>query len=346
MTTELQPQIIIDTNNLTSIGSGGEGNTYIFGEDGAGSRVIIKIFHDQSKENEPDKREYLNSVFFKYERLEELNDDRWVKPLGENPMLISDEEGKERYSILYPMIEGQTLAEMRGDLETGQALEYAVSLGEALSAARGLERPVHHRDIKAENIIINDEGQVRIIDLNGIDDPKVRVGTHEYLPIEDQIKSQRHDLGVTQIHDSDDLSGTGVKNELLTKLKGYETDANFSDNWGYAALAYEMLTGKELFGRDENGHPDFDNVHMLLSKGDEEGYNDWLERKISMVESDSLQELFRKAFAIDREERPNLEDMVGAFRRELNLTEAKKNWLRYSMSFRETIYGIAARVLS
>lgn len=95
------------------------------------------------------------------------------------------EEGT--YFLLMEYISGQTLEELlrrRGRISQRQALRIAVSLAEGLSYLERLPEAVWFRDLKAENIRIREDGQVKLLDfgcsgMEGICDGSM-AGTYGY----------------------------------------------------------------------------------------------------------------------------------------------------------------------
>ncbi|MGA9408403.1 MAG: protein kinase, partial [Bacteroidota bacterium] len=74
------------------------------------------------------------------------------------------EEDNEQQFIVMECLDGVTLREKiaSGALPAKQAVEYAVQIGEALQEAHS--KGIVHRDIKADNIMINSKNQVKVMD--------------------------------------------------------------------------------------------------------------------------------------------------------------------------------------
>ena len=68
-----------------------------------------------------------------------------------------------RYLVM-EFVEGKTLKEMlkNGPLPIRQTLEIAIQVADAMSLAD--EKAIIHRDIKSENIMLTDRGQVKVLD--------------------------------------------------------------------------------------------------------------------------------------------------------------------------------------
>ena len=71
-------------------------------------------------------------------------------------------ESNGLYFIVMPFIEGRTLKEIinRQALELRSALSIAIQVADAIAAAHA--RGIIHRDIKPTNIIVSDQGQVKV----------------------------------------------------------------------------------------------------------------------------------------------------------------------------------------
>jgi serine/threonine protein kinase len=77
---------------------------------------------------------------------------------------IMEEDG--RHFIVMEYVEGVTLREKiyggTAPIEMSDAVSYAIQIGEALREAHG--KGIVHRDIKSENIIVNEKHQVKVMD--------------------------------------------------------------------------------------------------------------------------------------------------------------------------------------
>ncbi|MGB6123428.1 MAG: serine/threonine-protein kinase, partial [Bacteroidota bacterium] len=78
--------------------------------------------------------------------------------------IFAVEEIDDERFIVMEYVEGKTLRELiqAGELSSQMALDYGVQIGEALQEAHS--KGIVHRDIKTENIMVNERGQVKVMD--------------------------------------------------------------------------------------------------------------------------------------------------------------------------------------
>lgn len=89
-------------------------------------------------------------------------------PVANMPRLIQVYEGRNNLVILEEYIEGKTLSEVleEGCLNEKQAIDTAVGICRILAKLHGMEQPLIHRDIKPSNVILNEDGEVYLLDIN------------------------------------------------------------------------------------------------------------------------------------------------------------------------------------
>jgi len=82
-----------------------------------------------------------------------------------NVCVIHDiKEHDDRQFIVMEYIDGVTLREklQEGQLDLKTVIDYSIQIGEALQAAHN--KDIVHRDIKSENVMINENNQVKVMD--------------------------------------------------------------------------------------------------------------------------------------------------------------------------------------
>ena len=124
--------------------------------------------------------------------------------------------------IVMEYIEGHELKEevKSKKLEAGKVVELALQIAEGLQAAH--KKNITHRDIKSANIMVTEEGQVKIMDF-GL--AKVGKGI--------QLTKENSTLGTAPYMSPEQLRGENVDHR--------------SDIWSFGVVLYEMLTGELPF---------------------------------------------------------------------------------------------------
>src|SRR5579883_1171946 len=157
MTTVYTPGAQIDHYEIIRmLGHGGMSRVYLATDLHNQRRVVLKFPNDDLIGD--------IAVFERYRREAEIGS-RLNHPHVQR-LLNTDEERREEYLVV-EYIEGRTLRkvlEERGGepLPPDEALRIAQQVGEALAYCH--EHGVYHRDIKPENIMLQSDGNVKIID--------------------------------------------------------------------------------------------------------------------------------------------------------------------------------------
>ena len=147
---------------------------------------------------------------------------------------IAEEDG--RVFIVMQFVEGETLASriQRKSLKIREALDVAVQVADALSHAHS--RGVTHRDIKPQNIMITDSGQVKVLDFG--------------LALVVQERSLRDSMAETEglLTQPGTIMGT-VPYMSPEQVRGHALDAR-SDIFSFGAVLYEMVSQIQPFAAE------------------------------------------------------------------------------------------------
>ncbi len=129
--------------------------------------------------------------------------------------------------MVMPFIEGRTLKEVisKQPLEILSALSIAIQVADAIAAAHA--RGIAHRDIKPTNIIVNDQGQVKVLDF-GL---AKMVG-------DDRDKKVNHEKSVTEIGVPYGTLGYSSPEQAAGEQVDHRTDI-----FSLGVVLYEMVTG-------------------------------------------------------------------------------------------------------
>ena len=134
-----------------------------------------------------------------------------------------DETDDGQAFIAMEYIEGETLAEKitRGPLKLKEAISIAIQVAEGLQAAH--ERGIVHRDVKSSNVMLDERGQVKVMDFG-----LARMA------------------GATQLTKEGMTVGTAAYMSP-EQARGEEVDPR-SDVWSLGVVLYEMIAGRLPFG--------------------------------------------------------------------------------------------------
>src|SRR6478735_2482704 len=180
------------------LGSGGMADVWLAEDQELGRKVAIKMLHER----------YANDVqFVERFRREATHAAGLSHP---NVVAIHDRgEAEGSYFIVMEYVEGRTLKELivtRGMCPVPVAISYTRQVLAALRYAH--RNGIVHRDIKPHNVLVDNEGRVKVADF-GIARAGTSIGTAQYLSPE-QARG-------APVDESSDLYSTGiVLYELLT----------------------------------------------------------------------------------------------------------------------------------
>jgi serine/threonine protein kinase/tetratricopeptide (TPR) repeat protein len=200
---------------IEELGKGGMGRVYKAFDKKIKEKVALKLLRPEISSDEETVERFSNELKFA-RKIIHKNVCRMFD--------LGEEEGAHYITMEY--ISGEDLKsmiQMMGRLSSGQALSIAKQVCEGLAEAHRLG--VVHRDLKPQNIMIDREGNARIMDFGiarslkakGITDGGIIIGTPEYMSPE--------------------------------QVEGKEIDQR-ADIYALGVILYEMLTGKVPFEGD------------------------------------------------------------------------------------------------
>jgi serine/threonine protein kinase len=131
---------------------------------------------------------------------------------------IAEHEGRQ--FIVMEYVDGKTLKQILPIQKLEETLGYAIQIGEALQEAHN--KGVVHRDIKTDNVMVNEKNQVKVMD-----------------------------FGLAKLRDSLKVTKTSTTVGTLAymapeQIQGGEVDAR-SDIFSFGVVLYELLTGRLPF---------------------------------------------------------------------------------------------------
>ncbi len=190
---------------LGKLGEGGMGVVYKAEDTKLGRTVALKFLPQRLTSNQPDKSRFLQEA----KSASALN----------HPNICTiyylEEVGTESF-IVMEYVDGTTLRERTPVKSINEAVGYAIQVGEALHEAH--TKGVVHRDIKADNIMLNSRNQVKVMDFG-------------LAKIKGSLKLTR----------SSSTVGT-LAYMAPEQVRGEEVDPR-SDIFSFGVVLFEMLTG-------------------------------------------------------------------------------------------------------
>jgi non-specific serine/threonine protein kinase len=213
------------------LGAGGMGTVYEAEDSDLGRHVAIKVLSASLQDDAP--------------MLERFKREARAASALNHPgicTVFSIEQHQGRPFIVMEMIKGDTLAERMGrhPFEITQLLDFGTQIADALESAHS--KGIAHRDLKPANLMINDRGQVKILDF-GL--AKVEVAASQKGEEVSRLETAVNSAPLT-------VSGTvlGTVHYMSPEqTRGQLTDAR-TDLFSLGAVLYQMATGELPFQGD------------------------------------------------------------------------------------------------
>ena len=197
---------------LQSIGSGGMGEVWKAHDTRLGRIVAIKKVKEQHSERF--KQEARSIAALNHPNICQIHD------IGDDYLVLEYVEGKP----------------LSGPLPEKEAVRLAIQIASALEEAH--QHGIIHRDLKPSNIMVNDKGNVKLLDF-GLAKLYEQDGSVSSLPTADMPATE-----------AGAILGT-VPYMSPEQAQGKPADAR-SDIFSFGLVLYEMLTGKKAFKGDSN----------------------------------------------------------------------------------------------
>jgi eukaryotic-like serine/threonine-protein kinase len=211
------------------IGSGGMSTVYRAFDETLERQVAIKILHGHISEDEPSLERFRREA-------------RIVAQLSHPHVVMVIDAGEDEGHpyIVFEHVRGETLKDRikrEGPLPVAEAVAYAIEIGRALQAAH--ERGLVHRDVKPQNVLIDEEGRAKVTDFG------IALGLGS-----GQLTGAGKVIGTTDYVSPEQAMGQEVTGQ--------------SDVYSLGIVLFEMLTGAVPFAGDSHVSVAMKHIHEGL----------------------------------------------------------------------------------
>ena len=136
-------------------------------------------------------------------------------------------EDQDRDVLVLELIQGKTLRQLMNEAKIKDPMQIAVQIAKALTAAH--ERGIIHRDLKPDNIMLTDQGVIKILDF----------GLARICENITDLSEQNIDPKLTQI--------SGTPGYMSPEQARGEQSNSATDLWSFGLVLSELLTNKRPF---------------------------------------------------------------------------------------------------
>src|SRR5262245_50910152 len=219
------PETVSHYRILKRLGGGGMGEVYLAEDTRLDRKVAIKFLLPELVGDDKAKRRLLHEA-----RAAAKLDHPNICAIHE----VAEESG--RSFIVMQHIEGETLASrlQHNPLGLRNALDLAVQLADAIAEAHS--HGIIHRDIKPQNVMITERGQVKALDF----------GLAKLIPQQQIINS---DADTASLITEPGLVVGTVPYMSPEQVRAEPLDAR-SDIFSFGAVLYEMISGRRAFAKE------------------------------------------------------------------------------------------------
>jgi serine/threonine protein kinase len=210
MATELTNRTLGKYRIIKAVGAGGMGTIYEGRHESLGQKVAVKVLSDELAGNDEAVKRF-------------IQEGQFMAKLCHNNIVAVYDLGNDSgtHYLAMEFAEGiplSELIELKGTLRPIRALDLARQVADALSAAH--EQAVVHRDIKPDNIMVNQAGKVKVMDF----------GIAKEIHGDSPLTMEGTSIGTLRYMSPEQCRGTTIDHR--------------SDLFSLGVVLFEMLTGR------------------------------------------------------------------------------------------------------
>ena len=207
------------------LGAGGMGEVYL-AKDKLGRKVALKLLAQALNRDESSVARFQQEA-------------RTLLALNHPNIVTIYDIGQTdtAYYIASELIEGETLRQrlVKRDIDLQDVLEIVNQIASALAAAH--EKGIVHRDVKPENVMIRQDGYVKVLDFG------IAKLTEQFASTDSEAPTMR------QVHTAEGTVVGTAPYMSPEQARGLTVDAR-TDIWSLGVLLYETIAGRTPFSGD------------------------------------------------------------------------------------------------